>query len=104
MQRVVTNILENSIKYSPEQSAVSVIAASDNGEVRIVFKDTGVGISKTDLSHIFERFYRCDKSRSQGGAGLGLTLAKAYTEFMNGFISVDSAEGRGSIFTLKFVQ
>lgn len=104
MQRVVTNILENSIKYSPEQAAVNVFAVSDNGQVEIVFKDTGIGISETDLPHIFERFYRCDRSRSQSGVGLGLSLAKAYTESMNGFISVNSSENQGSTFTLKFLQ
>lgn len=104
MQRVVTNILENSIKYSAEHGIVTVLAASDNGKVEIVFKDTGIGISETDLPHIFERFYRCDRSRSQGGVGLGLSLAKAYTESMNGSISVNSTENQGSTFTLKFVQ
>jgi signal transduction histidine kinase len=104
MQRIVTNILENSIKYSTEQGAISVIAASENGDIQIVIKDTGIGISETDLPHIFERFYRCDRSRSQGGVGLGLSLAKAYTESMNGIISVNSAKNQGSTFTLKFVQ
>ena len=104
MQRVVTNILENSIKYSPEQGSVNVLATSDNGEVQIVFKDNGIGISETDLPHIFERFYRCDRSRSQGGVGLGLSLAKAYTESMNGSISVSSIINQGSIFTLSFLQ
>lgn len=104
MQRVVTNILENSIKYSPEQGSVNVLATSDNGEVQIVFKDNGIGISETDLPHIFERFYRCDRSRSQGGVGLGLSLAKAYTESMNGSISVSSTINQGSIFTLSFLQ
>jgi signal transduction histidine kinase len=104
MQRILTNILENSIKYSPEQGAINVLAVSDNSGVQIVIKDTGIGISETDLPQIFERFYRCDRSRSQGGVGLGLSLAKAYTESMNGFISVNSAENQGSTFTLKFVQ
>jgi len=104
MQRIVTNILENSIKYSPELGVVNVLAVSENGKVEIVFKDTGIGISEADLPHIFERFYRCDRSRSQGGVGLGLSLAKAYTESMNGSISVNSIENQGSTFTLKFVR
>ena len=104
MQRIVTNILENSIKYSPEQGAVNVLAAADNGAVQIVFEDTGIGISETDLPHIFERFYRCDRSRSQGGVGLGLSLVKAYAESINGTIHVESSLNQGSTFTLKFVQ
>lgn len=104
MQRIVTNILENSIKYTPEQGAVTISAESDDGEVQIIFKDNGTGISEPDLLHIFERFYRCDRSRSQGGVGLGLSLAKAYTESMNGLISANSTINQGSTFTLMFTQ
>lgn len=102
MQRIVTNILENSIKYTPEHGTVTVSAKADDGEVQIIFKDNGTGISQLDLPHIFERFYRCDRSRSQGGVGLGLSLAKAYTESMNGLISVNSTINQGSTFALKF--
>lgn len=104
MQRIVTNILENAIKYTPEQGRVALSATAENGKIQIVFNDTGVGISADDLPHIFERFYRCDRSRPQGGVGLGLCLAKAYTEAMNGFINVTSAVNKGSTFTLSFVQ
>ena len=104
MQRIVTNILENAIKYTPEQGRVAVSAKAENGQIRIVFNDTGVGISDDDLPHIFERFYRCDRSRPQGGVGLGLSLAKAYTDAMNGLISVTSSVKNGSTFELSFVQ
>jgi len=102
MQRIVTNILENSIKYTPERGTVAVSAAADNGVIQVVFEDTGIGISENDLPHIFERFYRCDRSRSQGGVGLGLALAKAYMAAMNGVIQVKSSLNQGSIFTLRF--
>jgi signal transduction histidine kinase len=104
MQRIVTNILENALKYTPENGTVAVSAAARDGEVQIDFKDTGVGISKNDLPHIFERFYRCDRSRSQGGVGLGLSLVKAYTESLNGKIHVESTVNQGSRFTLRFVR
>jgi len=104
MQRIVTNILENAIKYTPERGTVSVSAAAKSGEIQIDFEDTGPGISESDLQHIFERFYRCDRSRSQGGVGLGLSLAKAFTESMNGAISVISAVDQGSKFTVMFTQ
>jgi signal transduction histidine kinase len=104
MQRIVTNILENAIKYTPAKGTVAVSAKSEKGKIHIVFYDTGVGISDDDLPHIFERFYRCDRSRPQGGVGLGLSLAKAYTDAMNGFIHVTSAVSKGSTFTLGFVQ
>jgi signal transduction histidine kinase len=104
MQRIVTNILENAIKYTPEQGRVSVSAEAEKGRTKIIFNDTGVGISDNDLPHIFERFYRCDSSRPQGGVGLGLSLAKAYTDAMNGLISVTSTIKKGSTFTLSFGQ
>jgi len=104
MQRIVTNILENAIKYTPEQGTVAVSATAEDSKIQIIFNDTGVGISAGDLPHIFERFYRCDRSRPQGGVGLGLCLAQAYTEAMNGFITVTSTVSKGSTFTLSFVQ
>ncbi len=102
MQRIVTNILENAIKYTPGPGSVTVAAKSENSEIRISVNDTGIGISAADLSHIFERFYRCDRSRPQGGVGLGLSLAQAYAKTMNGMISVSSVVNQGSTFTLCF--
>lgn len=104
MQRIVTNILENAIKYTPEQGTVTVSAMAQNGKVQIVVKDSGIGISEKDLPHIFERFYRCDRSRTQGGVGLGLSLAKAFVKSMNGKIEVSSTMSMGSIFTVSFAQ
>ena len=104
MQRIVTNILENAIKYTPEQGTVTVSAVAQNGQVQIVVKDSGIGISGKDLPHIFERFYRCDRSRTQGGVGLGLSLAKAFAKSMNGKIEVNSTMSVGSIFTVSFAQ
>ena len=103
MQRIVTNVLENAIKYTPEDGTVFISAAAQNGDVQIDFKDTGEGISETDLPHIFERFYRCDRSRSQGGVGLGLSLVKAYTESINGSIHVESSPDQGTLFALRFI-
>jgi signal transduction histidine kinase len=104
MQRIVTNLLENAIKYTAEGGMVAVSAAAQDEEVRIDFDDTGVGISENDLPHIFERFYRCDRSRSQGGVGLGLSLVKAYTESINGTIHVESTLNQCSRFTLRFIN
>ncbi len=102
MQRIVTNIIENAIKYTPDHGTVVVTAQRDDGTIKIEVEDTGSGISKTDLPHIFERFYRCDQSRTQGGVGLGLSLVKAYMESMKGAIDVQSIPNQGSIFTLRF--
>ena len=104
MQRIVTNLLENAIKYTPEKSTVNVSAEVQDGDIQIIFEDNGIGISENDLPHIFERFYRCDRSRSQGGVGLGLSLAKAFAESMEGMIQVNSTMNQGSTFTLKFAR
>jgi len=63
-------------------------------------KDSGVGIAENDLSHIFERFYRCDQSRSAEGTGLGLSLARAIARVHGGDITAESKEGEGSTFTV----
>jgi signal transduction histidine kinase len=102
LQRIVSNLLDNALKYTPEGGKISISASSDRGKVQIIFEDTGIGITETDLPHIFERFYRCDSSRSQKGAGLGLSLAKVFTEAMNGTISVASSINRGSRFAVTF--
>jgi signal transduction histidine kinase len=102
LQRIVTNIVENAIKYTPPKGKIRVSAAAADGKIQIVVNDDGIGISPEDLPHIFERFYRCDRSRSQSGVGLGLSLAKAYTQSMRGIITVESVLGRGSTFKLQF--
>lgn len=104
LQRLISNLLDNAIKYTPEGGTVSVSAYSENNILNIVFEDTGIGISESEIPRIFERFYRCDKSRSLGGIGLGLSLAKAFAEAMHGTITVKSAPNQGSAFTVIFPQ
>ena len=101
IQRMLSNLLDNGIKYTPPGGTVDV-SVSKNGQhhVLISIKDTGVGISEPELSRIFERFYRGDQSRSQTGVGLGLSLARAIARAHGGDISVTSAPGQGSTFTV----
>jgi len=73
----------------------------DDTKVSISIKDTGIGISSSDLPHIFERFYRCDQSRSQPGTGLGLSLARAVARVHGGDITVESRLNHGSTFTVN---
>jgi signal transduction histidine kinase len=101
MQRIVTNLLENAIKYTPKRGDVTVKVDIIDSFARIAFKDTGIGISKKDLPEIFNRFYRCDQSRSQSGVGLGLSLVKAYTKSMQGKVYVQSKLNKGSLFVLQ---
>jgi signal transduction histidine kinase len=101
IQRMVANLLDNALKYTPSGGKVTVLMKRDNKIVEITIQDTGIGISEEDLPHIFERFYQCDKSRSQSGVGLGLTLAKVIAISHGGDIEVTSCLGKGSTFTMK---
>src|SRR5207245_10933377 len=95
LQLVWTNLLENAVRYSPEGSSVEVAVTRNNGgPFHIVFQDHGPGIPPHDLPHIFERFYRRDRSRPRatGGFGLGLAIAKALVEAYGGTISPEDRE------------
>lgn len=99
--RVLTNLLDNAIKYNLEHGRIGVRAESREGIVAVEVKDTGPGIPPEDLSRLFERFYRVDKGRSVelGGTGLGLSIVKHIVEAHGGKISVVSELGSGSAFT-----
>lgn len=100
LRRVVSNLLDNSLKYTPSGGTVTVSLDGDEDQVCISFQDTGIGISPHDLPHIFKRFYRGDRSRSQPGAGLGLSLARAIVRAHGGDITVTSSPGKGSTFVV----
>lgn len=97
-------LLDNSIKYSPEKSKITINAKRDDGHIIATVKDQGIGIDKKDLPHIFDRFYRTDNARSKvgkGGFGLGLSIAQKIVASHNGQISVDSKPNKGTVFTIK---
>ena len=101
IQRMIANLLDNAIKYTPSEGRVNVsIDAKSEQKVAITVNDTGIGISKEDLPHIFERFYRCDPSRSQAGTGLGLSFARTVARVHGGDIAVTSIPNQGSTFTV----
>jgi two-component system sensor histidine kinase BaeS len=101
--QILTNLTGNALQYTPEGGRVTISAKRMNAQVQISVRDTGIGISSEHLSHIFDRFYRVDKSRSRqagGGSGIGLTIARALVEAHNGHIWVESkGDGQGSTFT-----
>jgi heavy metal sensor kinase len=100
IQRMISNLLDNAIKYTPSGGSVTVSIIDNDTDVVVSVKDTGGGISSNDLSRIFERFYRCDQSRSQPGIGLGLSLARAIARAHGGEITVTSNLDQGSTFTV----
>ena len=101
IQRMVANLLDNAIRYTPDQGAVQVSVLSPRqDQVSVIIKDTGIGISSEDLPHIFDRFYRCEPSRSLAGTGLGLSLALAIAKAHGGNIDVSSTLGKGSTFAM----
>lgn len=100
--QVVQNLIRNAIRHTPEGGIVLVTARPDGGQVIVSVQDTGFGISAEDMPHIFDRFYRGERSRnrSHGGAGLGLAIAKRMIEQMGGTIAAESDVGDGSMFTI----
>jgi signal transduction histidine kinase len=103
VSQVVTNLISNAIHFNQEHGQVRVATRSENGTAFLTVADTGVGIPPEDLPHIFERFYRVDKSRSriQGKTGLGLAICKAIVEAHSGTIEVTSKAGTGSTFEVR---
>jgi len=98
LQRILGNLLDNAIKFTPSGGTINITVSGDEKEVSIKVEDTGIGISEDDISRIFEKFYRADKSRSEPGSGLGLSLARAFASSLGGSISVESSPGKGSAF------
>jgi signal transduction histidine kinase len=100
IQRMIANLLDNALSYTQPGGEVQILLKPDTDKVEITVQDTGPGISAEDLPHIFERFFRCDRSRTHAGAGLGLTLAKAIAVSHGGDIRAQSCPGKGSSFTV----
>ncbi len=101
LQRLVGNLLENAIKYTPRGGRVTLALEPFGRGARLVVSDTGRGISAEDLPHIYTRFWRADASRAQTGNGLGLALVKAIVTAYGGRVSCASEVGRGSVFTVE---
>jgi signal transduction histidine kinase len=100
LRQVLANLLDNAIKYTPAGGKVDIEAKQGENEVRITIRDTGVGISENELDNIWDRLYRGDKSRTERGLGLGLSLVKAIVGAHRGYVEVLSAPGTGSVFSV----
>jgi len=104
LQRVLSNLLDNAIKYTPSNGSIMISAYEEDQAVRITLSDTGIGIPEPELNHVFDRFYRGEKSRSEPGNGLGLSLARALITAHHGTITVTSVPGQGSEFIITLPQ
>lgn len=103
LEQVLNNLLDNAIKYTGEGGRIAVRATRGNGAVEVRVEDTGSGIPPADLPHIFERFYRADKSRTreQGGTGLGLSIVKHIVQSHGGTVTAESTYGEGTTISFR---
>jgi signal transduction histidine kinase len=101
MRQVFANLLDNALKYTPEGGAIDLSCCVRDGRAIVQMSDTGVGVSASEQPRIWGRLYRGDRSRSQRGLGLGLSLVKAIVEAHHGEVSVQSEPGKGAIFTVR---
>lgn len=104
LNRIFINVLSNAHKYTNESGKVRVCLVQLKDVIRVTVEDTGIGIPKEDIRHVFERFYRSDLSRNRGtgGTGIGLTITKALVETHNGKIGIESEVGKGTKVTIEF--
>lgn len=102
LRRMLWNIVDNGIKYTQAGGQVVISSFSENGNVRIDVKDTGVGIADSDIKYVFDRFYRADKARNrENGTGLGLSISKWIAEAHKGTIRIESRVSSGSLFSVR---
>lgn len=101
IEQVIANLVHNAIKFTPSGGKATVRTGVEGESVVVSVSDTGIGISKEDLPHVFERFFKADRSRSSSGTGLGLAIAKHTVQAHGGSIRVESEEGKGSTFSFS---
>ncbi len=103
MAQVLDNLLSNGLRYTPENGRIQLAASQTPTAIQITVQDSGSGLDDTELAHLFDRFYRADKSRQrhEGGSGLGLAIAKSIVENHNGRIWAESKPGQGATFCIQ---
>ena len=99
MRQVVRNLLDNALKFTPENGRIDISASTNHDVVEVRVSDNGLGIPPESLPHIFERFYKVERSRRNEGSGLGLAIVKNIVQAYGGEVSVESHEGEGSTFS-----
>lgn len=99
--RILNNLMQNALAHS-RANQLSLALSAQDGKIRILLSDNGVGMDREALGHIFERLYTCDEGRPGRGSGLGLSIARQLVQKLGGVIAADSAPGKGTVFTLLF--
>lgn len=99
--RLVTNLVENAMKYTPAEGTIDVSVSRETGWAVLQVSDTGIGMSEDELAHAFDRFWRSDRSRSERGSGLGLAIAKSVAQEHGGAIAATSTPGEGTTMTVR---
>jgi signal transduction histidine kinase len=103
LKQLVLILLDNALKYTPAEGAISLALRRQGSDAEIVVRDSGIGIAAEDLPHVFERFYRADPARGRdpGGTGLGLPIARWIVDQHGGEISLESQPGTGATVTVR---
>ena len=99
--RIINNLMQNTVTHS-HADKISLALSEQQGSMRILLADNGIGMENTDLEHIFDRLYKCDKGRTSKGNGLGLSIVQQLVEKLNGAIMAESEPGKGTRFILQF--
>lgn len=101
IEQILYILLDNAMKFTSRGGNISILSKQENNKFYLMIKDTGAGISNEDQKHIFERFYKADKSRKSRGTGLGLSIAKEIMDRLDETLEVESVIGQGSTFILS---
>jgi PAS domain S-box-containing protein len=102
LKNIIKNLISNTVKFSPENSAIIITSYVDNDKIQISIKDEGIGISEEDLQHLYERFFRAKNAQDIQGTGLGLHIVGKYLKLMGGIISCTSELDKGTEFMIAF--
>ena len=101
LSQLLSNLLSNAVKYSPQGGLVEIAAAKADDQVVVSIRDHGIGIPESERERVFERYYRGSNTSGIGGSGVGLSLVRSIVDLHKGSISLESVEGKGSLFTLR---
>jgi signal transduction histidine kinase len=101
MERVLSNLVDNALRHTPENGSVTLALVARGERLRVEVRDTGSGLSTLEQARVFDRFWRADAARSGGGAGLGLAIARRIVELHGGSLEVESTPGRGACFSFE---